>query len=344
MRYYDNLEQRELTKTETNHALTRKEVSILSPLRYPGAKRRLAGYIAEVLHLNALRPRLFVEPFAGGASVSLQLLNDDLVETVALGEKDPMIIGFWKTVFFDSEWLIDQIESIDVTVEKYRYFREHQFRSNRDLALSCIFLNRTSFSGILANSSGPIGGYSQNSQYKIDCRFNIATLVKRIRQASRLKDRIVFVDRADWTRTMAKVGRMGYASKEVFFYLDPPFFNKARRLYRFFFDSADHKALHASIINVEQPWLLSYDPAKQILDLYSHNGCGPKHVDLLYSASANSNRGESQELVITNLPRLPKETKLWRSSYEWGRSKQQPLFPVRDKNLSTKDNHGDGNG
>jgi len=55
-----------------------REASILSPLRYLGAKRRLAGYVAEVLPLNLLCPKVFVEPFAGGASVSLQLLNDDL--------------------------------------------------------------------------------------------------------------------------------------------------------------------------------------------------------------------------------------------------------------------------
>jgi len=58
---------------------SRREASILSPLRYPGAKRRLAGYVAEVLRLNSLRPKVLVEPFAGGASVFLQLLNDDLV-------------------------------------------------------------------------------------------------------------------------------------------------------------------------------------------------------------------------------------------------------------------------
>ena len=52
-------------------ALARAEASILSPLRYPGSKRRLAVYIAETLRLNGLQPKLFVEPFAGGASVAL---------------------------------------------------------------------------------------------------------------------------------------------------------------------------------------------------------------------------------------------------------------------------------
>jgi len=75
--------------------LTRRGVTILSPLRYPGAKRRLSGYLAEVLRLNGLKPKLFVEPFAGGASVSLELLNKGLVEAIALGERDPLVADFW---------------------------------------------------------------------------------------------------------------------------------------------------------------------------------------------------------------------------------------------------------
>src|SRR5438034_2267238 len=75
-----------LTGPNDPKALVRREVSILSPLRYPGAKRRLSGYIAEVLRLNGLRPKLFVEPFAGGASVALELLNRDLVDQIALAE------------------------------------------------------------------------------------------------------------------------------------------------------------------------------------------------------------------------------------------------------------------
>ena len=69
--------------------MPRHEASLLSPLRYPGGKRRLVGYIAQALQMNGLRPKLYVEPFAGGASVAIQLLNDGHVERIALGERDP---------------------------------------------------------------------------------------------------------------------------------------------------------------------------------------------------------------------------------------------------------------
>jgi DNA adenine methylase len=306
-----------MTSRNVKEAFPRREVSILSPLRYPGAKRRLAGYVSEVLRLNSLKPKLFVEPFAGGASVSLQLLNDGFVEKIVLGERDSLVASFWKVVFNDADWLIDQIESIDITVDNWKYFRSARLRSNRDRALACIFLNRTSFSGILAATAGPLGGYAQESEYKIDCRFNVKTITKRIRQVAALSDRVLLVNHADWLATIDRVESWDYGLNEVFYYLDPPFYRKAERLYRYYFENGDHEALHDKLVQLRQPWLLSYDPAPSIQTMYSHNGQGPKRIDLLYSASGNGALVEAQELIVTNLARLPQATRIWRSSEEW---------------------------
>jgi D12 class N6 adenine-specific DNA methyltransferase len=63
-----------------------------SPLRYPGGKRQLVPFFVEILKLNGLTPlELFVEPFAGGAAVSLHLLASDAVEKVTLAERDPLV-------------------------------------------------------------------------------------------------------------------------------------------------------------------------------------------------------------------------------------------------------------
>ena len=295
----------------------RREASILSPLRYPGAKRRLSAYIAETLRLNTLRPKLFVEPFAGGSSVALQLLNDDLVDTIALGERDPLVASFWKVVFRESQWLIDRIKDTPVTLKNWDYFKKNSFKSNKDRALACVFLNRTSFSGIMAPGAGPIGGRRQESDYKIDCRYNTEMLTKRIRQAAALKDRVLFVDNCDWQLTVQKVKELRYKRNEVFYYLDPPFFNKAEGLYKYYFDDGDHNQLHRVLMKLRQPWLLSYDKADEIVKLYSHNGYGPTHIDILYSIASSRSRPKSQEAIITNLKVLPKETRIWRSTEEW---------------------------
>ena len=89
---------------------------LLSPLRYPGSKRRLVQYLQATLDLNDLHPSLLVEPFAGGASVALQLLCDGLVDRIGLADVDPLITGFWECVFFDTDWLVEVVDEIEVTL------------------------------------------------------------------------------------------------------------------------------------------------------------------------------------------------------------------------------------
>ncbi|MGU2441958.1 DNA adenine methylase, partial [Burkholderia cenocepacia] len=69
--------------------LPRKEP--LSPLRYPGGKARLAAYISGVIEENYLNGCTFYEPFAGGASVSLELLRLGFISSAVLIERDPLV-------------------------------------------------------------------------------------------------------------------------------------------------------------------------------------------------------------------------------------------------------------
>jgi len=307
----------------------RIETSVVSPLRYPGAKRRFSGYIAEVIRLNGLKPKLFVEPFAGGASVALNLLHDGVVESIALADKDPLVSSFFKVVFTDCQWLINKVKATTVTLKKWDFYREQEHTSDRTRAFACLFLNRTSFSGILAPSAGPIGGREQESDYCINCRFPVDTLVKRIERISALSDKVKFVKHADWQETIKLTEQLGYKKNDVFYYLDPPFYKKAERLYRFYFDDDEQRALKKALGTLKQPWLLSYDPAQEIATMYSSNGYSKK-VDLLYSASGKNGRGAAKELIITNLEMLPTATRLWKSSNEWKGLDQ------RSKRLSSK--------
>ncbi len=294
--------------------------SLLSPLRYPGSKRRLVGYIRTALELNALRPSLYIEPFAGGASVALQLMEDDLVEKVILVDRDPWIASFWHTVFFDTAWLVNQIESIDVTLANWRYYKSTELSDTKEQALAALFLNRTSFSGILQQGAGPLGGWKQESEYKIDCRFPRQTLIQRVEQAAKHRDKIVSIWDCSWDEAVVQIrdaqrnGELPNGS--VFYYLDPPFFEKADALYRYVFAHEDHVALRDALMELEDSWMLSYDSADQVESLYGHavkkrtNGAQKHHVEVPYSVAVMSKRPKVAEVIITNLPKLPESPNL----------------------------------
>ena len=82
-----------------------------SPLRYPGAKRNIAPLIEKLLIDYNYTDRVFVEPCCGGASVSLYLLEQEVVSKVVLIDKDPWVASFWKMLFFHTKHLLQDIQN-----------------------------------------------------------------------------------------------------------------------------------------------------------------------------------------------------------------------------------------
>lgn len=291
---------------------------LLSPLRYPGAKRQLIPLFNSLL-LDA-PVRTFVEPFAGGASVALHVALNGLAERVVLGEADHMVYAFWRVACFDTDWLVDKIITTPVTLEAWEYFKQNPGRTNRERALACLVLNRTSFSGILHRRAGPIGGRSQTSDYPIDCRFPREELARRVNVIGEMAatGRIAAVRNSDYTRTVAHAAkRFGQAGTLV--YLDPPFFAKAETLYRRSFTTKEHQRLAAYLLGCATPWVLSYDYHPAIEKLYSTPlvrlpgdppGQGQRRhhlVRLTIAYTAHSRRGSGDEYIVTNLPTLPEQ-------------------------------------
>jgi DNA adenine methylase len=278
-----------------------------SPLRYPGAKRKLAPQVAQLLAINDLRPDLFVEPFAGGASVGLSLLWRDAVGAIGLVDCDPLVSSFWTVVFSDSEWLIEQVREVEISVAKWREMRAWHPNNDRGRALKCLYLNRTSFSGILHRRAGPIGGQEQNTAYKIDCRFNRDNLADRLAEVAGLSDRVRFIHNTDWQLALqwveAYCGR-GDLPSNIALYFDPPFFDKADRLYSHYFSEADHERLRDALIELDDVWILSYDRLDRVAELYGDIHGGPWAIDGEYTASAGGGR-QATEALLTNLPKRP---------------------------------------
>jgi DNA adenine methylase len=216
-----------------------------SPLRYPGAKSGLTDVIGDLITRASMKlgaPELFVEPFAGGASTGLRLAATGVVHRVLLADADPLVARFWQVAAADTEWLIDRMMQEPVSLERWDHWRAWQPSrpDDRDTAVKCLFLNRTTFSGILHGRAGPIGGRKQESAYKIDCRFNKEALAARLRFVGDLytTNRLVDVWCKDWTATLNEVVEWypHLIPNRVIAYLDPPYWSKSEKLYARSFD------------------------------------------------------------------------------------------------------------
>lgn len=238
-----------------------------SPLRYPGGKNKLAKFIALMCEKNNINGH-YVEPYAGGASVALYLLINGYVKEITINDYDRAIFAFWHAILNNTGKFCRKINNTKITVEKYQKFRTiYSNKKNAplfNLGFATFFLNRTSRSGIL--DGGIIGGVSQKSKYKIDCRFNKKELIRRIKLIASRKDKI-HLFHLDALRLVKKIEKN--SNNNVIYYFDPPYYLKGPSLYMNYYESADHEKVSRKIQQIKNSrWIVSYDDNTEIKKLY----------------------------------------------------------------------------
>ncbi len=264
-----------------------------SPLRYPGGKTFLFHLFSKVIEENGLENITYIEPFAGGAGAALALLFLEKVERIVINDCDKAVYSFWKSAIFDSEKFIRKIFSIPITVKEWRRQKltYNNPQSNYfDLGFATFFLNRTNVSGII--NGGLIGGVGQKGKWKMDARFNKEKLAERIRQLSLYKNRIsVFnKDGVDLIKDYLN-------KKNVFIYLDPPYYEKGSALYLNHYKKEDHGVL-AKLLNCNPDafWLLTYDNRKEIKSLYPER----KIINFCLNYNAYESRKGNEILILSD--------------------------------------------
>jgi DNA adenine methylase len=268
-----------------------------SPLRYPGGKGKVADYFKRVFKENYLYDGIYVEPYAGGASVGLSLLINEYASRIVINDIDKSIYAFWYSVLNETENLSRLIQDTPVNVESWeqqkRIQKDKQNNSLLELGFSTFFLNRTNRSGIL--NAGIIGGKNQSNSWKIDARFNKKDLLNRIQFIARYKDRIEIlnIDAVELIRKFRKS-----LPQKCLFYLDPPYYVKGKDLYLNYYKNEDHKNIANEVSKInDQKWIVTYDDVEEIRKLYSD--FRSKSFKLNYSAS-NVNKTGQEIMIFSN--------------------------------------------
>ena len=140
-------------------------------------------------------------------------------------------------------------------------------------------------------NAGPIGGYSQAGEWKLDVRFDKETLITKINSIAEHRKNITVYNKEIISLLRNYAPSFG---KNVFFYFDPPYYNKGQKLYKNFFSHQDHLRIHDVITQeIAAPWIITYDDVDEIASLYDEFSI--RKFDLTYSAA---NKGRSSELMI----------------------------------------------
>ena len=91
-----------------------------SPLRYPGGKSKIAPLIRLIIENDKKQNMTYIEPFAGGAGVALDLLLNGTVEQIVINDYDKAIYSFWRALKESPQDLIDRIQNVPLTIDEWR--------------------------------------------------------------------------------------------------------------------------------------------------------------------------------------------------------------------------------
>ena len=272
-----------------------------TPLRYPGGKAKFAPKIKSIIENNDLHGH-YIEPYAGGAGVALDLLFNGVCTDIHINDLDLAIYHFWKSITEETEDFIRLVSKTDVTIEEWH--KQKEILKQDDISpiergFAAFFLNRTNRSGIL--KGGVIGGLQQLGNYKLDCRFNKETLIKRIQKIGSLSNKI-HVYNQDTEKWLLEIDNLIPSNSLI--YLDPPYYEKGQGLYRNFYNHQDHKSIKEKLIKVKTPWVVSYDNNQNIRDIYQQY----RQEEYILNYSASKKMKATEVIIYSDSIKLPHRT------------------------------------
>ncbi|EFO29112.1 D12 class N6 adenine-specific DNA methyltransferase [Roseibium sp. TrichSKD4] len=288
-----------LPTTEIPKDQGRSSQNAISPFRYPGGKGFMSAFLRQ--RLSSIQGvRIFAEPFCGGAGAALILLASGDVDALMLNDADLRIYSAWHAMLEETDLFISRLEQVHLDMDEWYRHRETvtNFKGSEydfELGFSTFYMNRTTRSGIVINA-GPIGGYDQSGKWKINARFNVDNLKKRIlwlgnnrrRIALSNKDGLSFIDQS----------RRKTDPSKIFYFIDPPYVKVGGRLYLNGMSEAKHVALSDILTSGSVPnWILTYDDAPLIREIYHTQNCSSISVNY----SLQSKRRENEILIEPNL-------------------------------------------
>ena len=272
-----------------------------SPLRYPGGKGKLAPLMELLIKQTGHYGGTYVEPFAGGAGIALELLEKEIVKEIVINDLDKGIYSFWRAILTETDRFIEDIRNAELSIlewNKQKSILENSNKYSYELGFATFYLNRTNRSGII--KGGVIGGVEQKGKWLMDARFNKEDMIKRILRIAQKRENIHLYNKD--VDSFLKNYLPKY-QQNAFVYFDPPYFGKGKQLYLNFFSYDDHVRIEQMINEqVNCDWVITYDDVPEIANIYQNHVL--RKFDLNYSAGVK--RKASEIIIFKNESMIPK--------------------------------------
>ena len=258
-----------------------------SPLRYPGGKTWLIPHIRHWLKGIEPRPKLLVEPFAGGGIVSLTAVMEGLVDRCLMVELDRDVAAFWHAALRHGPELCEMVRRFQPTREAVDALSRQVPATVLEHGFRTLVLNRTRRGGILAPGAS-LSRYGESGK-GVASRWYPRTLVRRLSAVTDNAHRIAF-------REGNGMALLEAAPAGAVLFVDPPYSaggkRAGQRLYAH--NQLDHARLFALLAGANADFLTTYDKSDEIQALVCTHDFHAVQVEM-----KNTHHAKVPELVIT---------------------------------------------
>ena len=269
-------------------------VPMRSPLRYPGGKTWLVPHIRK--WLEQTNPEILIEPFAGGAIVSMTAVMEGLVDECVMIERDSDVAAFWESAIHHGDALARRVREFNPTRENIQEIERLNPSDRFERGFRALVLNRTRRGGIISADAG----YSNRVGLGdgLPPRWYPDTVAGRIAAIGEYTGKIEFVE-GDSMETLP--GHLeSRKARRVAVFVDPPYTGAGgkkagTRLYRH--SNIDHASLFSMLKNLQCNFLMTYDTSPEIVDLVRLHDFAAAAVTM-----KNGHHSKMRELVITPSP------------------------------------------
>lgn len=264
-------------------------MKFISPLTWPGGKGKF-GVPILINYLPSETINVYVEPFMGGASFGLRLLAEKkILQQAIFNDINHDLINFWNDV--KNNEIVKNYPNIEeLQLEEAKKLYNQIIQNGFNQGWEFLFVNRLSWCGIIRSGFNIV---RWNKNYH-SCLSRVSTCTNLLNSIN------TTILNLEYQEVIKK-----YDSEETFFYLDPPYYDVAKKIYTH--EIINFQELANILKTIKGKFILSLNDKPLIHELFKEFNIY-KHKWLHTMRNFNNQSKTGYELIITNfVPTYTKE-------------------------------------